>query len=417
MHLVRNFVGFFCKNPFSFPLEGEGWLTKFRTRCQITMKNSCKSQIKNPNMEWYQISNETAVPSPAMLLFPDRIQENIRRMVAIAGSPQRLRPHVKTHKLPQVVRMQLEAGISRFKCATLSEAKMVAEAGAPDVLMAYPLYGPAVDQLFRLIAKYPDTLFSAIVDNPRHCRWLEKAAQAHGHPLDVFLDLDVGMGRTGIQPGPEALELYRSMARSPWLRPRGLHLYDGHLHIPSRAEREKACDGSFAPVTEMIQILETEGLAPEEVICGGSPTFPIHAQHPERMLSPGTTLLWDARYASQFKDMDFLHAAVAFTRVVSKPGKDKLCLDLGHKAIASEMQPPRAAFFGVPEYQLAVHSEEHMVITFVRADDFATGDCLYAIPSHICPTMALHGRVWAVEGNQAVEQWPVVARERAVDWN
>ncbi|MCB0597386.1 MAG: D-TA family PLP-dependent enzyme [Lewinellaceae bacterium] len=368
-------------------------------------------------MEWYQISNESAVPSPAMLLFPDRIRENIRRMVAIAGSPERLRPHVKTHKLPQIVRMQLEAGIRRFKCATLSEAKMVAETGAADILMAYPLYGPAVEQLFRLIAQYPGIQFSAIVDNPRHCGWLEAAAQSHGHPLDVFLDLDVGMERTGFKPGEQALELYRAMARSPWLRPQGLHLYDGHLHIPSRTEREKACDACFAPVKQMIQVLEAEGLAPGEVICGGSPTFPIHAQHPERTLSPGTTLLWDARYAAQFQDMDFLHAAVAFTRVVSKPGKDKLCLDLGHKAIASEMQPPRAAFFGISEYELAVHSEEHKVIAFEGAHRYAVGDCLYAIPTHICPTMALHGRVWAVEGNRAGEQWPVVARERAVDLN
>ena len=164
----------------------------------------------------------------------------------------------------------------------------------------------------------------------------------------------------------------------------------------------------------MIRVLEAEGLAPGELVCGGSPTFPLHAQHPERTLSPGTTLLWDAGYSTKFLDMDFLHAAVAFTRIVSKPGKNKLCLDLGHKAVASEMPPPRAAFFGIPEYELAVHSEEHKVIAFEGAEGYEVGDCLYAIPRHICPTMALHGQVWAVEGNRAAEQWPVVARERAV---
>ena len=365
-------------------------------------------------MNWYKISNESAIPSPTMLVFPERIRENIRRMITIAGRPQRLWPHVKTHKLPQVVRMQLEAGIKRFKCATLSEAKMVADTGAADVLMAYPLYGPAVEQLFQLIQRYPGTRFSAIVDNAKHSGWLESAAKSHSIPLDVFLDLDVGMERTGIKPGPEALQLYQYMARSPWLHPRGLHIYDGHLHIPAREEREKACDACFAPVAEMIRELQSSGLRMEELICGGSPTFPIHAQHPERTLSPGTTLLWDVGYSDKFQDMDFLHAAVAFTRVVSKPGKNKLCLDLGHKAIASEMQPPRAAIFGIPEYELAVHSEEHMVIAFDGADNYSVGDCLYAIPRHICPTMALHSHVWAVERNRAVEPWPVVARERAV---
>lgn len=366
-------------------------------------------------MNWYQISNESDVPSPAMLVFPDRIRENIRRMIAVAGSPQRLRPHVKTHKLPQVIKMQLEAGISRFKCATIREAQMVAEAGGADILMSYPLYGPAVGQLFQLMDKYAGVQFSAIVDNARHAQWLEAAAQEHGRPLAAFLDLDVGMERTGIKPGPEALDLYRSMARSPWLQPRGLHVYDGHLHIPDRAEREKACDACFAPVAEMIQALKADGLPPEELVCGGSPTFPLHARYPERTLSPGTTLLWDARYASQFRDMDFLHAAVAFTRAVSKPGKGKLCLDLGHKAIGSEMQSPRAAFFGIPKYELAVHSEEHMVLAFAGVENYEVGDCLYAIPTHICPTMALHGQVWVVEGNRAIEQWPVVARERAVE--
>ncbi len=365
-------------------------------------------------MDWYKISNEPDIPSPTMLVFPDRIRENIRRMAAIAGSPQRLWPHVKTHKLPQVVRMQLEAGINRFKCATIREARMAAEAGAAEILMAYPLYGPAVEQLFGLIARYPDTRFSAIVDNPQHGRWLEAAALSHARPLDVFLDLDVGMERTGIKPGREALQLYRTIAGSAWLNARGLHIYDGHMHIPDREEREMACAACFAPVTELIQALEADGLKPEELICGGSPSFPIHAQHPERILSPGTTLLWDVGYSSKFRDMDFLHAALAFTRVVSKPGKGKLCLDLGHKAIASEMQPPRAAIFGIPDYELAVHSEEHMVIAFGEAEKYSVGDCLYAIPRHICPTMALHSHVWAVEGGRAVEAWPVVAREREV---
>ncbi|MCB9276235.1 MAG: D-TA family PLP-dependent enzyme [Lewinellaceae bacterium] len=365
-------------------------------------------------MEWYKISNEAAVASPAMLIFPGRIRENIRRMVAMAGSPERLWPHVKTHKLPQVVRMQLDAGIRRFKCATLSEAKMAAGAGADEVMMAYPLYGPAVDTLFQLIGHFPGTRFSVIVDNQPQALRLEAAAQAYGHPLDVFLDLDVGMERTGIKAGPEALALYRSLAASPWLQPRGLHIYDGHLHIADRQERERASEACFAPVEALAEAIRSEGLPVAELACGGSPTFPIHARHPERVLSPGTTLLWDAGYSGKFPDIDFLHAAVAFTRVVSKPGNGKLCLDLGHKAIASEMQPPRADFFGIAEYELAVHSEEHLVIAFPGADNYEPGDCLYAIPRHICPTMALHGQVWAVKDGLASELWPVVARERAV---
>lgn len=366
----------------------------------------------SPN--WYTITNEAAIESPAILLFPDRIRENIRRMIAIAGGAGRLRPHVKTHKLPQVIRMQTDAGINRFKCATLSEAEMVAANGGMDILMAYPLYGPAVDRLFRLIKNYPDVRFSVLIDNELQARNIARQAESAQQTPGVFIDLNVGMNRTGIPPGPEALALYRFIKNNLFLHLRGLHLYDGHLHQADRSERERCCDAGFEAVDAMLAVLEKEGLRPEELVCGGTPTFPIHAQHPERTLSPGTILLWDWGYSSKFQDLDFQHAAVLLCRVVSKPDPDTLCLDLGHKAVASEMAPPRVHFMDVPDYKHLGHSEEHLVITFDGADRFNTGDCLYGIPTHICPTMALHEAVWAVSGHRAVEKWSVTARTREV---
>ena len=363
---------------------------------------------------WHTITNEADVESPAVLLFPDRIRENIRRMVALAGGPGRLRPHVKTHKMPQVIRMQTEAGITRFKCATLSEADMVAASGGKDILMAYPLYGPAAVRLFQLIKQYPNVRFSAIVDNAGQAVVLENLAESAGVVLDVFPDLNVGMGRTGISPGPEAIDLCVRLARSPHLHLQGLHIYDGHLHQSDPLQRETACEAYFSGVNDLIRDLEKHGWKPEELVCGGTPTFPVHARHPERTLSPGTVLLWDWGYSTKFTDLDFLHAAVLLCRVVSKPGRNKLCLDLGHKAVASEMRPPRVHLIGVPEYEHLGHSEEHLVIGFEGADRFNTGDCLYGIPTHICPTMALHDYVWAVSEHRAAEKWRVAARGRVV---
>ena len=366
-------------------------------------------------MNWYQIKNEAAVPSPAILLFPDRIAANIRQMIAIAGDPARLRPHVKTHKLPHVIRMQVDAGITRFKCATLSEALMVAENGGTDILIAYPLYGPAMEQLFLLIRKYPEIRFSVLADNMPQIATMESLAQSNGLALDVFLDLDVGMERTGIPPGPEALNLYRYVANSDWLRARGLHIYDGHLNIPDPQQRKGACDYAFQPVNELIyMMLELAGTTPGELVCGGTPTFPIHAGYPERTLSPGTVLLWDWGYSTKFADLPFQHAAVLFTRVVSKPGKNKLCLDLGHKAVGSEMPPPRVHLLDIPAYEHIAHSEEHLVIAFDGADRFAAGDTIYGIPMHICPTMALHDFVWAVSEQVATEKWYLTARTREI---
>ncbi len=368
------------------------------------------------SFRWYTLTNEAEIPSPAVLLFPDRIRENIRRMIAIAGDASRLRPHVKTHKLPEVIRMQVNAGITRFKCATLSEAAMVAENGGTDILVAFPLYGPAPAQLSDLIGQFPAVRFSVLADNAHQIARLEDHFRQAGQTPGVFLDLDVGMERTGIKPGPEALELYMRLAGSAVLQARGLHLYDGHLHLPDRQEREARVAAYFREVDAMLSALDGENIRPEELVCGGTPTFPIHTGHPERTLSPGTILLWDWGYSSKFQDLDFLHAAVLFTRVVSKPGSHKLCLDLGHKAVASEMTPPRVHFFDLPVYEHVGHSEEHLVIAAEDAGRFALGDVLYGIPTHICPTMALHDFVWAVEENTAVEKWYVTARTREVTY-
>src|SRR5438309_882794 len=104
---------------------------------------------------WHEISNVAEIDSPALLIYPDRVEENVRRMIAITGGPERLRPHVKTHKLTEIVQMQMAMGIAKFKCATIAEAEMVAGCGAPDVLLAYQPVGPKVQRFVQLIKKFP----------------------------------------------------------------------------------------------------------------------------------------------------------------------------------------------------------------------------------------------------------------------
>ena len=148
------------------------------------------------------------------------------------------------------------------------------------------------------------------------------------------------------------------------------------------------------------------------IIAGGTPTFAIHAAHPEVECSPGTAVLWDAGYSAKVPDLPFQPAAVLLTRVVSKPGGNRICLDLGHKAVASEMPPPRAIFPALPDARAIAHSEEHLVIESERAGELPIGAVLYAIPWHVCPTVALHSEAWIVKGGRAVERWPIVARAR-----
>src|SRR3954471_3878195 len=161
---------------------------------------------------WFQLSNEADIPSPALLVYVERAEENIRRMIAIAGGTERLRPHVKTHKMPALIERQLRAGIRKFKCATIAEAEMSARAGAPDVLLAMQPVGPNVGRFIKLVQTFPLTSFSTIVDDPGVVAQLSVAATAAKIQVNVFIDLDTGMHRCGVPPGPRAVSLFQQVA-------------------------------------------------------------------------------------------------------------------------------------------------------------------------------------------------------------
>ena len=362
--------------------------------------------------DWFRLHDEAAIPSPALLLFRERIEHNLRLMIEIAGGPARLRPHVKTHKLGPLVARQIELGITKFKASTIAETEMCAAAGAPDVLLAFPQTGPGIARLCELARKFPKMAFSVVADDPANVRALSAAARAAGVTLGVFVDLDCGMHRTGIAPGDSAAELYQLIAASPALRAAGLHAYDGHIHEADAAARRAMCDEAFAPVLALRAKLESLGLPVPALVAGGTPTFPIHATHADRECSPGTTVLWDFGYGDKFADLAFQHAAVLLARVVSKPAPDRLCLDLGHKSVAAENPHPRVRFIELPDAVAVMQSEEHLVIETPLAGKFPIGQTLHGIPRHICPTVALHAEALVVEGGRVAETWPIAARAR-----
>jgi D-serine deaminase-like pyridoxal phosphate-dependent protein len=365
----------------------------------------------------YALADPAAVFSPALLFYPELIARNIRRVIELAGSPERLRPHVKTHKTREIARMELEAGVTKHKCATVAEAELLAGAGARDVLLAYPLVGPNCGRLARLAAAFPDCRFRTTADHPAGVRGLSDAARAAGVTIDVLLDLDVGQHRTGVPVGSAAAELYEEVARSPGLTAGGLHAYDGHNHQTDRAERESAVRSLLGPVLELRSALEAKGLPVLRVVAGGTPTFPVFAglrDVPGLECSPGTFALHDAGYGGRFPDLTGLTpAAVLLTRVVSRPTPTRVTFDLGTKAVASD--PPagqRVTLLGVPDAKAVAHNEEHLVVETPAADRFAPGDVAYAVPTHICPTVALHRSAVVVEGGRVTGRWEVVGRDR-----
>jgi D-serine deaminase-like pyridoxal phosphate-dependent protein len=362
---------------------------------------------------WYQLANADEVDSPALLVYPDRAEENVRRMISMVGNPRRLRPHMKTHKLPEMIRLQLAHGITKFKCATIAEAEMTAACGAEDVLLAHQPIGPKVQRFVELVRKFPQTKFSTIADDASVICTLSAACTRARVSVEVLLDIDCGMHRTGIEPGSGAAQLlYKLLSEQPALKPGGLHAYDGHIRDNDPVKRAEICAAAFAPVRALRQELLDAGLPTPRIVTGGTPTFPIHAQNVDIECSPGTCVFWDAGYSAKCPEMDFLYAALVLTRVVSKPGGNRLCLDLGHKAIASENPHPRVVFLNLPDAKAISHSEEHLVIETERAGDMQLGTCLYGVPWHVCPTVALHSEAVVVRSGQTQERWEVVARNR-----
>jgi D-serine deaminase-like pyridoxal phosphate-dependent protein len=364
------------------------------------------------DITWTRGVDVAAVPSPALLLSVEGVRENIRRTIAIAGSPERLRTHVKTHKQTWIVQEQLNRGITKFKCATIAEAELTADAGARDVLLAMQPVGIHVQRLLALRQRFPETEFSVVADDAGVLETLERAAMATATPLPVMLDIDIGQRRTGVPAGEQAMGLYARICRSRWLRPAGLHAYDGHLHEPDPRERAKACDAAYAPVDTLRTRLVDSGMSVPRVVVGGTPTFPMHVARRDVECSPGTCVLWDAGYATGLPDLDFVTAAALLTRVLSKPGGNRLCLDLGHKAVASEMPHPRVLFPDLPDAVPVAHNEEHLVLETPQAERFRVGDEFIGVPWHICPTVALHAEATLIENGRVARSEAVRARAR-----
>lgn len=369
---------------------------------------------KSVHRAWYTVANADDIASPALLLYPERIGSNIMKMISIAGDRSLLRPHVKTHKIPEIVRMQINNGIIRFKCATISEAEMAASCGAKDILLAYQPVGPNIRRYFELKKRYAGSDISCLADCEAVIRILSENALAYNSETSVWLDINNGMDRTGVRPGEEAQKLFSLILKLPMLKAKGLHAYDGHIHEHDLSLRKKLCDEAFRPVEDLFSKLKNDTDSNIKIVAGGTPTFPIHARRPGVETSPGTVVLWDYGYSSAFTDMDFLHAAVVMTRVISKPGKDTVCIDLGHKAVASEMPQPRIMIPGLSNLKVISHNEEHMVIRSDQSSGMKPGDILYAIPVHICPTVDRYDKVSIIRSGAFKEEWTVEARKRYI---
>ena len=363
----------------------------------------------------YNVADPDALETPAMLLFQDMLDHNIRSVCEVVGGGQNLIVHVKTHKSEAVARKQVEAGIGGFKCATLKETEMVLQAGARKAILSYPqVQERKIERLCDLVSSYPEAWIAAIVSAPFHLDVLATVAARRKQPLRAILDLDAGMHRTGIEIGPDAAKLYREIDARPFLEPSGFHLYDGHDGFSDLVQREAAAQRHIKSLQGFQHQIESAGMPVPCVVAGGTFSFPYYARTEGMYGSPGTFIYWDASYSTALPDMPFRWAAMVLTQVVDRfPDSGTITTDLGYKGISGD--PPvekRAYLLGQDAAQLVLQNEEHGVFR-ISGELPRVGDYLLVVPGHICPTTIRYPGIHVLDTDgEVVDYYLHTARDR-----
>lgn len=361
----------------------------------------------------YHINDVSLIDSPALLVFSEIVGANIDTALnMVSGSDTTLlRPHVKTVKCLEVIRLAMAKGIDRFKCSTIAEAELLGMAGAKDVLLCYQLSDTKARRFAALREKYSETVFSALVDNRQSALMLSNFFLKR--PIAIFIDINVGMNRTGIKTN-NIIELITSIKGFKGLNVIGLHAYDGHVHAPETETRQHQANAIFDKVNTLRKKLEDLLDKKLVLVMGGSPTFTFYAKHEEVECSPGTIFFWDAGYGNAFPEIPFVPASALLTRIVSIVDENTLCFDLGTKATASDPPQPRVDILGLENGIIENQYEEHLVVSVPDTSRYRIGEAFLAIPYHICPTVNLYEELTIIENGSVSNNWKVLARNRKI---
>ena len=361
----------------------------------------------------YLINSVEEIDSPALLVFPEIVQQNIRNAVKITQMTDcnALRPHVKTVKSAEPIEMCMAQGIYKFKCSTIAEAEMLGNVGAKDVLLSYQLSRPKALRFKELSKKFPSTIFSSLVDNLQSAQILSEVFENRSIP--IYIDINIGMDRTGIKPA-HALALFKHANRLSSIEIVGFHCYDGHISSTDPIARKASAEEVFSQLNDLRAKAERHIDKSLSLVLGGSPTFTFYANKTNVDCSPGTIFLWDSGYGNTYPELPFKPAAVVLSRIISIVDERKLCLDLGYKAVASDPPLPRITFPNIKEYEVVGQYEEHMIVEVPDTSKYKVGDPLLAVPIHICPTVNLYEELIPIIDGAQQKPWKVIARDRKI---
>ena len=365
----------------------------------------------------FRVSSADEILTPALILYPEIIASNIEyTLQLLGGNADRWRVHIKTAKLPYTLRMLVERGVRNFKCATTLELLVACRNGAADVLLAYSVMGANAQRARDIAAEYPQVRVSALIENENQLQpW-------RGGKVGIFVDVNSGMNRTGIEPGrvADVIRLVRAI-NTAGLSFRGLHFYDGHLGGTPEPERTAVAHAGYDSLLKLVAELDRENLPAPEIITSGTPSFPCALSYSGfrskdfvHRVSPGTVVYNDATSLAQLPaDFGYQPAALVLARVVSRPRAGIVTCDAGHKTVSADAGVPTCVALGHPELTPLGPSEEHLPFAIKDgASGPQVGETLFLVPRHVCPTVNNFDSAVLVRDGQVISVERVTARGR-----
>lgn len=353
------------------------------------------------------------LPTPAVLIDLDVVERNIASMQARArAAGVRLRPHAKTHKAPQIGRMQLDAGAGGLTLAKVSEAEVFARAGFDDIFLGYPIVG--ADKARRLLALSDRARVVVGADSVEGARTLGDVFHAAGRRLTVRLKIDCGFHRVGVAP-EQALETARRLTELPGISLDGVFTHGGQGYggeTPEDVARIGRDEGRI--VVETADLLRADGLPVKEVSLGSTPTVASAVtQRGVTECRPGTYVYNDLSQVTLGTCCAEDCALTVLATVVSVPAADRAVVDAGSKTLSTDPLRPRPEGHGLivgRRSRLARLSEEHGVIRVAEGESFRVGEKVRILPNHVCVVVNLHDGLIAVRGGRVRGEIAVAAR-------
>lgn len=353
--------------------------------------------------------------TPVVVVDLDILEANVRRMADRARETGvRLRPHAKTHKVPELARLQLAAGATGISLAKVGEAEVFADAGFEDLFLAFPVFG--AEKARRLLALSDRMRLAVGADSVEGAASLGSIFHAAGRRIDVLLKVDCGYHRVGVAPD-RAADVARQLADLPGIALRGLFTHAGHAYLArTREEVEGIAGAEGATLAGAADAVRATGLTVTEVSVGSTPTARgAMSVRGVTECRPGNYVYHDASQVSLGTCAIGDCAMTVLATVVSVPAPDRAVLDCGSKTLSSDTLRPEGPGLGWilgRRSRIEKLSEEHGVVRVEPGETFRVGERVRVLPNHACVVSNLHDRVTLVRGGMVEGEWAVAARGR-----